>query len=178
MKTNLLGLLAAGLLASPMSATALGLAVDFSGSGLVAPVGPPGDDGNLPLAVFDTGYSLMGEPGWTLTSFFTFNLVTGSGAGSFEYSNGVDALSGTVLTQFNGAGFDLDQTVETGLGKFAGFVGWGSSVVTLLGDPTEPPTPFVEEGTFYLHRVPEPGTVALLGLGIAGLGFTRRRQLN
>ena len=178
MKTKILGLLAAGLLASPIPAMALGLAVPFAGSGLVAPVGPPDDDGSLPLAVFDTEYSLMGEPGWTLTSFFTFNLVTGLGAGSFEYSNGVDALGGTILTQFNGTGFDLDETVESGRGKFVGFVGWGNSVVTLLGDPSEPPTPFVEEGTFYLHRVPEPGTVALFGLGIAGLGFARRRQAN
>ena len=35
---------------------------------------------------------------------------------------------------------------------------------------------FKLSGVQYVERVPEPGTLALLGLGIAGLGLARRRR--
>ena len=46
-----------------------------------------------------------------------------------------------------------------------------------LGD-SFPPSSFAYGAEFPLSRVPEPATLALVGVGIAGLGFSRRRKSN
>jgi hypothetical protein len=132
------------------------------------------DNGSKALGVFNIDQSAPFEVRMTAVDSSTFSLL------SFDYSElfnftttpgGNIVLTGSV---FGGgtvtASFSIDQTSQSY--QTANIVGFSNLTSVLFSSDQFFPT----YDNITVTSVPEPGSVALVALAIAGLGFTRRKK--
>ncbi len=122
---------------------------------------------------YDTGTSVtIGLPADTIAFYFyaepndwgTYNITATAGDAVLSFS--VSGNAGAWGYGFHGTdGMYLTSIVVTADAEASGFAIGEFGIAKYVGGPDTEPNP-----------VPAPGTLALFGLGLAGLGFARRRK--
>jgi PEP-CTERM motif len=161
-KTTLLALITLGSLAGPAVVQASSIAGDWTGTGQVVTIGVGGNGAEeFASIVFNTPQA-NGDFTGTLDVTCAGHTAQQCGTGAVVSMTG-SLVSGAIV-------FGPSQNPTAFAGTYTGGNSFDGVATSLNGD--------VYDWTIDRTSVPEPATLSLLGLGLAGAGFLRRRKAN
>lgn len=133
------------------------------------------DTGSGFSTIFDTENHASNQVG-TMTNPIGTLFTVVLQAGTLDFRFVVNSGSGSVTNGSNGddsaglAGINFFLSMDDSYDRY------GHSIVVFLDDAGAGPDDNHDDMVVRITRVPEPGTLALLGIGLIGLALTRRRK--